>query len=151
MAQKKVSSELALSSTFNAGEVVMSLTQKINELEHIEKPPVTSGQLTINGNSFVISKAEKTEELIAAYGWIKRTKEAYDEAAQELGVKQYPEKQFNGYTIDQWKKDIVLRIEFLNKHNTLEKLKELKTKAESFITQEDKKALFMQELENFVV
>lgn len=124
-----------------------ALNAKIKALKHIEDSVYkTSGNL----DGFGDIKAEtKIENLIRAFSMIQGKAEGYAKASVELGLETVPAFQVSGGTVADWKQDIQLRINIINHKETLDKLNGFKSKMESFLSEQDKKALLIKEMENF--
>jgi len=128
--------------------IISKLDQEIAKLKVIsESVYKTAGKLETFGD---IKVETKVENLVRAYSSISGKKEAYDRAARELGVKQCLEFSINGGTLAEWKQDIMLRIDIITHQDKLDKLKSYKDKMSKFLSEEDQKAILMQEMTEFL-
>jgi len=144
----KSSKPTELTLTTGTPDALKVINEKIAALKHIEESVYkTNGELEGFGN---IKNELKLENLIRAYSVVRAKEKAYDEAAKELGLKTFPQFSVGSGTAEDWKKDILLRIEIINHKDTLDKLTSFKTRMEGFLSEQDKKALLLKEMEDFL-
>lgn len=142
----KQTTELTIAS--GTPEALKLINAKIAALKHIEESVYkTSGDLEGFDN---IKTETKLENLIRAYSVVKFKEQAYEAAATDLGLKTYPQFVIGSGTAADWKKDILLRIEIINHKETLDKLNSFKSRMEGFLSEQDKKALLMKEMEDYL-
>jgi hypothetical protein len=150
MSTKKATGKetLALTTTTEVPEVIKALQAQIDELKDIETSQwKTSGNLDGFGS---IKEEKKIENLIRAYSSVKGRANAYEDAADDLGITTYPQFNINGGTVEDWKHDIQLRIAIVNHKEKLDKLKDFKAKAERFLSEEDQKKMLFNEMSAFL-
>lgn len=142
----KAAVELTVMNT-DTPSLLDALNAKIKALKHIEDSVYkTSGNLEGFGD---IKQELKIENLIRAFSMVMGKADAYAKASVELGLDSVPAFQISGGTVADWKQDISLRIQIINHKETLDKLNGFKSKMESFLSEQDKKALLMKEMEDF--
>ena len=125
-------------------EVLSAIKSKIATLGKIETTKFkTKGDMP--GFPTNLQKEENVNTLIAAYSSAKGRSEAFAAAATELGVTGKT-LDLGGSTLEEWRHDIDLRIKIVTQSDELKKLRKLEEKASTFLSQEDQKAIFFQEL-----
>lgn len=132
--------------------MIKQLDERIKGFDNISDSKYkTSGNLTGYGN---IQKIEDIQSLIKAHASVTAQERLYNEASDAIskktGLKTWPVFQLDGAEADALRHDIELRIQILTHHQQLEKLKALREKAKSFLTQEEQKAIFAEELNDFL-
>lgn len=148
MGTKKQAAEVATLSTFSVPDVIAKLEDKIKELDHITDSKYrTSGNLGEFGD---IKKETNISNLIKAFSVIMAKSIAYENAASELGIASFPVFEVNGGSVEDWKKDIQLRIAIIEHKETLDKLQSYRDKMKEFLSKEDQKAMLMQEMAAFL-
>lgn len=121
-----------------------SIKAKLNELKLITDTPYkTTGVLTGLGD---IKTMKDSESLIKAYASVKAKEKAYNDAADELGIKSYKQFSIDGATSEQWKSDINLRINIITVEDRKNKLQTAYDKAAKFLSEEDQRAIAMKEI-----
>lgn len=143
--ETKVTAELTV--TDKIPEILSVLDEQIGKLKTIaESVYKTAGTL----DGFGDIKAEtKVENLIRAYSSVKGREDAYNNAAKDLGLNQYPQFNVNGGTAADWKQDILLRIDIITHKDKLDKLNEYKEKMSKFLSAEDQKAMLLKEMTDY--
>jgi hypothetical protein len=144
----KKSEALILKNDMEMPGLIENLNKKISELKHIEESVYrTSGKL----EGFVINLKEemKIENLIKMKASLIVRKNYYDEAAKSLGRKSYPDFKVDGFSIEDWDKDIQLRIQIIEHKDTLDKLNSFKEKAAKLMSEQDQKNMLINEMKNF--
>lgn len=114
--------------------------------ELINKPFVTTGELEGFGK---LKDQTDVPTLIKAYGSVMAREEIYSAAAKELGIESIPEFIISGGTREQWKQDIQLRINIVQKEENLKVLKSLREEAKGFISKEEQKEDFFNRMNKF--
>lgn len=139
------STEIATATVPN---VLTILEERLASLKHIETTAFKAGEsLSGFGN---IRQETNVKNLIKAWSSVKGRSKAYDEAAPELGLDSYPVFEVEGYSAEAWKHDIMLRIAILNHKETYDKLNSFKSQMSAFLSEEDRKAILMKEMEAFL-
>lgn len=147
MAKQKTTA-VALTSSAGIPDILGALEQEFKDLKRVaETPYQTQGQLDGFGN---IKDEKNIGNLIKAYSSVVGRSEAYDKAQVALGVKDAPEFQLNGGTVEAWKHDIQLRIQVITQDERFNQLKEFKKQAEELMDKEDKKKLLLDNLGKFL-
>ena len=144
-----MSKELAL---INVPAQLEIIKAKIEKLAFVSETPYkTGGVLDTFGD---IKTMTKIEDLIKAYSAVKNREISYNDAAKDLGLKkpgsQYPVFSANGFAASVWLEDIKLRISVINQKETYDKLKAIENKMSQFLSDEDKKALAMKEMNDLI-
>ena len=144
MSNKK-KNEVALSSnTLSVPAVLERLNAEVAKLKHISDSVYkTSGTLTGFGD---LKNETKIENLVRAFSMVRGKENAYNDAAKELELKQYPQFTVDGGTAADWKQDILLRINILEHKDKLDKLNAYKEKMSQFLSAEDQKAIVLKEM-----
>lgn len=125
--------------------VIASLEAQIKALGKIETSKFkTSMNLAPFGD---LKKEKKVETLVRAYSLVRGKSKAYNESAEELnGVEGLPTFKEDGNTLAEWKEDIELQIQIATQSDRLAELKKLLADAKQFVSEEDKRAMFMKSL-----
>ena len=128
--------------------VVALLEEKLSKLKSIETSSFKAGtNLDAFGN---IQSITDIKTLIKAFSYVTKKKAAYDEAAEALGMDNYPVFDQDGYSAEAWQEDIKLRIAIINHKETYDTLKGLKEQASKFLTESDQKAILFEKIVGFV-
>lgn len=128
--------------------IVSMLEQKLTEIKKItDSPYKTSGQFSANGITLDLKSETKIERLVEAFAAAKSRSKAVTDAQIELGVKTMSEYRVGGFPLDDWKHDIKLRIAIIEQEETTKKLSSYKEKFAALMTQEDQKALLIQQFQ----
>lgn len=144
----KKGNDLVVMENANVPEVLTLLKNKIDSLKHItDSVYKTTGNLEEFGD---IKVESKIENLIRAYSSVKGREKAYHDAAADLGRKQYPAFNISGGNAEQWKEDILLRINIIEHKETLDKLKSYEERFAKFLSEADQKNMLMKEMEEFL-
>lgn len=133
--------------TMKTADVLEQLNTKIASLKRIEESVYkTNGSL----DGFGDIKAEtKIENLIRAFSSVKMREAGYNAAAKDLGRKEYPAFVIGSGTAEDWKQDILLRIDILEHKETLDKLNTFKEKMSKFMSEAEQKELLIKEMTDF--
>lgn len=126
-------------------EVLLSIDTQIAQLKDVETSKFkTSMNLAPFGGD--LKKVKDVPTLVKAFSFIRSKGKAYVEAGAELGVAGLPTFKEDNGTVEQWKSDIELQIRIVTHKERLEELKAIKSKAETFLSQEDQKSMFFADL-----
>jgi len=121
------------------------VNQKIEALKHIQdKVYRTSGKL--DGFSNSIETETNVMELIKMFSSVLARKKAYDESQQILELTTVPEFKINGFSLDDYKQDIQLRIAIIENKERLEELTAIKKEYTELMDKDDRMALLTQKL-----
>lgn len=146
--KKKDSSVALVKKDAGVPEILSALDREIKSLEHITDTVYkTTGRLT----GFNDIKTEtKVENLIRAFSSVLGKSKMYGDAIAELGLPIAPQFTIDGGTVEDWKHDITLRINIINHKDKLDKLNEYKNKMSKFLSEQDQKAMLMEEMATFL-
>jgi len=137
----------ALLPTTKTSDVLEQLNAKIASLKRIEESIFkTNGLLDGFGD---IKLETKIENLIRAFSSVKIRELGYNNAAAELKRKEYPAFAIGSGTADDWKHDILLRIDILEHKETLDKLNMFKNKMSKFMSEAEQKEMLIKEMQDF--
>lgn len=125
----------------NIPGVLEMLNARIANLKRIEETPYrTTGNLEVFGN---LTQETKIENLIKAFSMVRGKEQAYHDAAKELGLTSYPNFSISGGNTEDWKHDIMLRIDIIQYKQTLDELNEFHSQFSKFVSEEDQKKMLM--------
>jgi hypothetical protein len=129
-------------------QIIRMLQEKASKFKTLENTQFkTSGILVVFGD---IKKETSIANLIRAYSFVNGKAKTYNEAAEDLGLVEFPQFEINGGSEEDWKHDIKFRINVVQHSETMNKLKELEATATKYLSEEDQKALFYNELNYFL-
>lgn len=139
MSKNKVTT-LAVTGDSSANEGVKAAQEMLNQLTLIHESSFkTSGQFTGGGVVIDVKSSIDIPILVQVYGFLAPREQAYNDACDELGV-DVPVFKINGYTTDDWKHDIKLRIAMVQSKATYDELKAIEAEWKTFQTEQDRKA-----------
>lgn len=129
-------------------DIILALDAKAKQFEFIKDSKYrTSGNLEGFGGDI---KTEKLiPNLIRAYSFVLAKATAYENAAKDLGLTEYPVFEVGGGCIEDWKADILLRKAIIEQKENSDKLQAFREKAAKFMSEADQKAMFIEEMKNF--
>lgn len=84
-------------------------------------------------SSVDLSTVTNQAELINVYSFIKVKKQQYEEAAEEIGLSEYPLFKWCGYTAEDWLHDVKLRFKLIKYDGRLAELKAAKNKIQPYL------------------
>ena len=93
-----------------------------------------------------IKQITDVSELIDVHSSIRARVEAYNQSAQELGVKKYKSKTFDNGTLEDWTADIKLQLQVIEYDATLKELEGFKKEYEELMDKQDRMALLNQKI-----
>jgi len=147
MATKNQTNSLALVDT-SVPDIIKKLEEEIKKLAHITDTVYkTTGNLEGFGD---IKKETLVGNLIRAYSIVLAKETAYNNAAESLGLEQYPAFEISGGNSEAWKEDITLRIAIIEHKDKLDKLKGFKDRMAKFLSEEDQKTILLREMQAFL-
>lgn len=154
MANKKTKATLtpglAVAVTDNVPSVLDALNAEIASLKHIQETQYKTTGLP--GMDFGNIKEEKVlDNLYRLASALVGKKHFYEKGMEWLGINTYPPFRWSGYSIEEWRDDILLRIAVLEHKDRLDKLNEFKDKMSKFLSEEDQKAILFKEMQAFLV
>jgi hypothetical protein len=100
----------------------------------------TNGMFTFspNGNAIDIKYNKSVQTLLEMVSFLNAKESGYIKAADEMGLDTFPEFQWAGYTPNEWKHDIKIRISVLTSYERKRTLLEAKKVLENYVTEETK-------------
>lgn len=134
--------------------VIDGLAAVKNEMESLVKI-MNSVYIVKNGkgkpDGFLKSVEEETDtqQLIKMLGSIQAQEAAYNNAAQSAGLTTFKPITFEGGTVEDWKKDITLRIKQLQYKERFEQLQEMEKEGRELMGKEERKQIWMQKMKDF--
>lgn len=127
------------------------LEERLKEIKNIETSTwATSGRITMLGGTIDVKTEQSVDKLVMAYANILNSTERLAQAYAALGIDSYPAPKVDGYTQEEWKKDIELRIRIINQEDEKKALTELKNEWVELMDKDDRKALLAQKMEKFL-
>lgn len=145
-----------------ANQLVVSKSATVTALDRLKEElkglkVITESQYTtksaIEGFGTAISEETKLENLVRMHSSVTGREKAYNESTAALqkllgGDFAVPVFKISNYVVSDIVNDIVLRIRVISVKERKDQLETLVAKAQSFMTERDKFALFQQELAN---
>jgi len=116
----------------------------------------TNGEFRFNPSYTVnspiyIHKTQDLKILISALGYINKQSQAYNETASNiLKLDSYPVFEWQGYSFDAWENDIQIRVAIVTQHDLINKLKTAKQKLEQFMSDEDRLAIALKDVDALI-
>ena len=146
----KTATETTLATTSGTVfEHLEKVKQKLSEIQKVtDSVYKTPGRVDTNGISLDVKTETKVENLVAAYAGIKSKATAIEGAYADLGITTHKVVKVNDGTVDEWKSDIMLRMNIINNQDKLNELNKIKDGLTELMGKEEKAALLMQKLEN---
>jgi hypothetical protein len=120
------------------------------ELQEIKKVSGSNYRTSGNVDGVNIKNETSIPNLIKVYGSIKVSEQAYNQAADDLGLVSYPQYTAQGCTVEDWKKDIDLRIKIITQEDRKKELEEAIKEMEQFLTEEDRKAQVLAKIAGII-
>ena len=120
------------------------------ELQEIKKVSGSNYRTSGNVEGVNIKTETNVSNLIKVYGSIKVSEQAYNQAAEDLGLTTYPTYQVGGCTVEDWRKDIDLRIKIITQEDRRKELEEAIKEMEQFLTEEDRKAQVLAKIAGII-
>lgn len=132
----------------NVTTAMKVLDQKLQEVNKLSETPwKTSGNLPDFGD---IRSEKNIPKLVKAFAMVKDSERMYNDAQQDLELKQVPAFTIGGGNTEDWKHDIKLRIAIVQQHETMEALRKHKEILSKFVSEEEQKANAFAELQQFL-
>ena len=154
MATKKATkgnNELAKPELFTSNDVpsmIKALEEKLKGFAGItESAYRTSGVIDGIGDIKTITDLPL---LIKAAGIVTSSERLYNEGAGVMGLETFPQYSYKGNTVKDWLLDIKLRYDLINQKETIDTLNSFKKDLEGFMTEQDKKAVLMGRMQEFL-
>lgn len=150
---KKDATSTALTVQTSVPDAISVINEKIAKLKHIQDSVYkTPGRIQMAGGEKDIKVETSVTELVKAFSSVLFRAKAIDEAYTALGLdgKQRPVTKVDGGTVEEWTEDIKLRIAIIEQKETLDKLQSYKKQWEELMDKEDRKAMLLKDMEQFV-
>lgn len=150
MSKKKENGSTALAEITETSAGYQAVQALKDEYERLKKqkdePYVVTDLSELNSGLGSVKDVKDEKQLIMAYAMIKSAEAKFDESAKELGIN--PTKGFTigGGSSEVWKKVIKRQYENVNHAERLKELEGLVKEAEQFVTEEEKKQLFLKKV-----
>lgn len=142
---------LAKAELFTSNDVpsmIKALEEKLKGFAGItESAYRTSGNIDNLGD---IKTIMELPLLIKASGMILSSEKTYNEGAEAMGLESFPQYMYKGNTVKDWLLDIKLRYDLINQKETIDTLNSFKKDLEGFMTEQDKKAVLMGRMKEFL-
>ena len=97
-----------------------------------------------------IQKTTDLGLLISIYSYIKKASDAYENAAEELNLSNYPAFTWLNFTWDAWKHDLKLRVALIQKETTSRELTKQINQLEGFLSEDDLLAQALESAKRFL-
>jgi hypothetical protein len=134
----------------DAQQTIKSIDAKLQQVRAVYGTPFrTNGEsktTTVNPTNVNVRAATSIGLLIAILGEITAKREQYNKAATILGLTQYPNFLWQGYSYESWLFDIKLRIEQINQLTTENELLAIRNDLQEFVTKEDKLSMLQERM-----
>lgn len=148
------STSTALSVTSSVPDVIQAIQAKIANLKHIQESVyVTSKKINGAGGQLDVEHETDTAKLVVGLSSVLARAEAIDKAYAALGFdesgQQRPITKVDGYTVEDWVKDIKLRMEIISQKDTLDELNSLQKEWEELMDKDDRKAMLLKKMQKF--
>lgn len=111
---------------------------------------ITAGKITMVGGILNIREETSIEKLAMAYANVINSTDRLLASYDELGITQFLSPKVDGYTKEEWKQDIILRIKIIQQKDTLDALKSVKSEWEELMDKEDRKALVQKKMNDIL-
>lgn len=131
-------------------QAMIKALEKANESVKTLEATKWRGPAVIPGIDFNIREEQDNAQIRVACGWLLSRKVWDEKGAEFLGLKEFKPLTFDGATVDDVLADLKLKFEINNQHETSTKLKTLLEKAQTFISEEEKKEIFLKEANEFL-
>lgn len=147
MTKKSKSFEVAI--TTETPAVLDLLKQELSNIQAVtESQYKTDGKFQDMPN-FNIQTETEVSNLIKAYSVFKFKKQAYEEAAEDLKLANFPVFKLNGHCLESIKHDILLRIAVLEHATRKAELEALIKEGEKFLTEKDQYQMYLNKVKSF--
>lgn len=142
--------EIANITSLGTNDALAMLNQKLAALVDIENAPwATNGNTDGCGiTSQNLKDITDIETLLRLDAMITQKEEYYTKAADKYGLASVKAFKFNGYTKEEWEKDIKQRIAIITQTESRERLTQYKNRLESFQTEQEKKDNLFRDMMN---
>lgn len=129
------------------------ISSKLKAIKTVtESPFKTNGDFKYstapNATIVKIHSLKDIRILLSILGYLTAKEQEYQNAARLCNLSTIPAFEWMGYGYDSWKHDLQVRSTIISQHNEVEKLKLAKSKLEAFMTEEDRLAATLKELQD---
>lgn len=127
-----------------------ALNKKLDGIKKVQDTPYkTSGDMSSIGFGSV--KTEMlVENLVRGLSIIIAKEDAYQKAAERLGLTSVPAFNVAGGSLEDWTTDIKLRIQIIQQEETMKKLTAARDKMAKFLSEEDQKRIVLNEISDII-
>lgn len=147
---KKQTTEIAVVETNSVTEMIQAIQAKIAKQKKIQETPyVTSGIIQGSGGSFNIKEEKDNYKLVVALSSVIARSKAVEAAYEALGVTEYLTPKVDGFVVEDWTKDVQLRMSINDQKETTDELQSIQKEYEDLMDKEDKKALLYKRMQKF--
>ena len=126
-------------------QLFLQLEKKRKEIQKIERPTwFTNCSFAYSedrGNAINIHVVSNMTQLIDMMSFLIQKDEYYKKAIEALGLPANTEFKWLGYSINEWKEDISMRINILNVNKKKAQLAEFESKLNSLVSPEEKRRM----------
>lgn len=140
----KQENALAKLSDLSVPSVLEKLQEELKQIKSVSGSNYQTSGVIPGGID--IKKEKSIENMIRALANINISKAAYDQAAEDLKLDSYPVYQVGGYSVENWKHDIDLRIKIITHEDRKKELEGAISKMEAFLSEEDRKSQVLKEI-----
>lgn len=133
-----------------------SISEKLSQIKVAQESPFkTNGEFRFNpgytGNDPIyIHRVKSLEVLIGVLAAVRGHFSKYEEAAKVLELDKYPEFSWCGYSYEAWEHDIKKRAAIISQDEKVKALISAKQKLEQFLTEDDRLALALKDIDNLL-
>lgn len=145
--------ELAVLNQKDALPLIAALDKKLQAMEQVRTTSwKTNGNISEDFPD--IREERDNTNLIKALSVVRVRATAYNEAAESseanfgMSLKAFPVWKHNGFTLEEWHHDIVLRYKINNQEETEQKIKKHRDALKEFVSKEERKANAIKEIIN---
>ncbi len=136
----------------SATDGISAVKKQIAELKRVEEAVYkTPGKVTMGGGNVIdIKEVKEEKELLKAYSVVFAKIGAINTAQQDLGIKNIPVPKVDGGTLDEWRNDVILRMDVIKYQGRLDKLNSVKKRYEDLMDKQDKMNLLNKEMKDLL-
>ncbi len=121
------------------------INTKLAELKTIQESVYkTTGKLA--GFPKPLQEETKIEEIVKMFSSVRAREQSYNQAADELKLREVPLFKLEGSTAEDWKNDCELRIAIIENKERLDELNTLKKEYEELMDKEDRMAILASKM-----
>lgn len=141
------STELSINGQFSANDVVQVLRDELKSLKEITECAYKTGS-GANVAGINIKDETNIQKLLKAGALATSQQAAYNEYCAAMGITEFPQFTIDNHTIESVNHDIKLKMDVIRYADRKAELEGLLKEAETFMTVDDKKLLFLAKLKS---